>query len=117
MLTGHVALVKTENRLGWSDNEETTLLLEGSVFIRIYIPSESSKGMKDMSGWHLITSGVFSFYLIPPVSDYHRECRLSLTSTVKNGVRILDIKPQVSHLRVICSCVRGLSINEDDGEE
>ena len=42
---GHVALVKNENRFGWSDNEETTLLLEGFVFIRIYIPSESSKGM------------------------------------------------------------------------
>ena len=47
--SGHVALVKTENRLGWSDNEETTLLLEGSVFIRIYIPSESSKGI--FKGW------------------------------------------------------------------
>ena len=30
--------------MGWSDNEENTLLLDGFVFIRIYIPSESTKG-------------------------------------------------------------------------
>ena len=42
--SGHVGLLKTESRLGWSENEENTLLLDGFVFIRIYIPSESTRG-------------------------------------------------------------------------
>ena len=41
---GHVALLKNESRFGWSEEEENALLLEGFVFIRIHIPSESSKG-------------------------------------------------------------------------
>ena len=54
---GHVALLKNESRFAWSEEEENALLLEGFVFIRIHIPSESSKGTYIL--WAILISAAF----------------------------------------------------------